>query len=669
MEAVNPTVTMVNQAEASMDDINIGNKRFRPSEGEDTTTLVNSERSWKDTVLYFPFFTCMFISSTNLKDEDPDSNNEEGPAEDEIPTIKINSELKEKIRKSWRKALIIKLLGRTAWSTRGKFARMCVEVDLNKPLLSKTDQCPVKIKEKNRVTEIEANSPKQQHEPQNQDSSTDKSGVIKNQGEDKYGPWMFAALSEEASPKNSNINKNKGQNLGNTENRSNRRPRGSKQSGAASSAKQENVSLLETKYASGIGKTIQKKLKFENCYEVTAHGMREGAFILWNRSQIKLHVRSNTDQAVHCGIEEGSRNWLISFVWDSCNLLDVGSSGNKFNWVRQITGQVTIQERLDRASYNANSVEMFPNIQITNLVRQFSDHHPILMETGHSIHFDNSIRPIRFEAIWLNYPDFKIVFGKAWERKKHSIVEANVEVTKDVCLWKNTAVENIFAKKRNIQNRLRGIQKAPHYSNSTILQHMEKNLQSEYQHILNKEELLWLQKYIIDWERNTRFFHLMTQIRHLYKMLYSSKEVVPLGITTMCSEKQEIAKIVSNEEVGTTLFYMKNLKAPGPDGIQPIIYKQNWEVFGDTVLNCVSEAFKTRVIDSDIVKAYQVLILKTDNADKISLFRPISLLNTSYKILAKILVSRIRSVIQRLVGPFQNIFLHGRGTSNNILVV
>lgn len=49
-------------------------------------------------------------------------------------------------------------------------------------------------------------------------------------------------------------------------------------------------------------------------------------------------------------------------------------------------------------------------------------------------------------------------------------------------------------------------------------------------------------------------------------------------------------------------------------------------------------------------------------------FRPITLLNTSYKLVSKVLVSRLRPILHQIVGPFQNSFLAGRGTSDNILI-
>ncbi|XP_039042210.1 uncharacterized protein LOC120181045 [Hibiscus syriacus] len=74
-------------------------------------------------------------------------------------------------------------------------------------------------------------------------------------------------------------------------------------------------------------------------------------------------------------------------------------------------------------------------------------------------------------------------------------------------------------------------------------------------------------------------------------------------------------------------------------------------------------------METKILRTFLVLILKITAADNMTQVRPIRLLNTSYKIFSKIIVHRLCSVLQRLIGPYQNSFLKGRSTSNNILIV
>ena len=62
------------------------------------------------------------------------------------------------------------------------------------------------------------------------------------------------------------------------------------------------------------------------------------------------------------------------------------------------------------------------------------------------------------------------------------------------------------------------------------------------------------------------------------------------------------------------------------------------------------------------------LILKVDNPEDIAHFRPISLCNTFYKIIAKIMVNRMCPILEHLVQPTQSAFVPHRAIYDNILL-
>ena len=66
--------------------------------------------------------------------------------------------------------------------------------------------------------------------------------------------------------------------------------------------------------------------------------------------------------------------------------------------------------------------------------------------------------------------------------------------------------------------------------------------------------------------------------------------------------------------------------------------------------------------------SFVTLIPKLDNPEYISQFRPITVCNVSYKILAKVIVNRLRPILCRIIDQCQASFLPGRKTSDNIII-
>ena len=66
--------------------------------------------------------------------------------------------------------------------------------------------------------------------------------------------------------------------------------------------------------------------------------------------------------------------------------------------------------------------------------------------------------------------------------------------------------------------------------------------------------------------------------------------------------------------------------------------------------------------------AYIVLISKVQGAEQIGDFRPISLSNSIYLIIAKVLANRLRGILASLISPFQSAFMPGRQMSDRIVL-
>jgi hypothetical protein len=114
---------------------------------------------------------------------------------------------------------------------------------------------------------------------------------------------------------------------------------------------------------------------------------------------------------------------------------------------------------------------------------------------------------------------------------------------------------------------------------------------------------------------------------------------------------------------------MHPFKAPGPDGFQGIFFKQYWHIVGDDVVHLISTAFETGSFPSSLSETLIALIPKVDCPSNFKEFRPISLCNTIYKLITKIIVNRLRPFLNQIVGPFQSSFLPGKGTTDNAIIL
>ena len=65
---------------------------------------------------------------------------------------------------------------------------------------------------------------------------------------------------------------------------------------------------------------------------------------------------------------------------------------------------------------------------------------------------------------------------------------------------------------------------------------------------------------------------------------------------------------------------------------------------------------------------FRALIPKKRNASHIRDFRPISLIGCMYKLLAKVLTNRLKTVLENIISESQNAFIGGRQILGSVLV-
>lgn len=224
--------------------------------------------------------------------------------------------------------------------------------------------------------------------------------------------------------------------------------------------------------------------------------------------------------------------------------------------------------------------------------------------------------------------------------------------------------------------------------------------------MLLQEELLWLQKSRNDWlkhsDNNTRFFHTSTLVRrrrnkvgfliddsgqrvenaeHLkildlnfYKDLFTEDPNAGGDFLKGCfptlgtGTKQRLGARFTLEETRNALKMMGSLKALGPDGFHPIFFKETWESTGTALHGFAQKILESGEIPSEAAEILVVLIPKEEHPTNIRSFRPISLCNVTMKVVARMVVSRLKEILGDGISSMQVAFVPGRQSCDNYII-
>ena len=90
---------------------------------------------------------------------------------------------------------------------------------------------------------------------------------------------------------------------------------------------------------------------------------------------------------------------------------------------------------------------------------------------------------------------------------------------------------------------------------------------------------------------------------------------------------------------------MYQTMAPGYDGFNLKCIKHVWPVIGAEFSNCVRQFFEEGKLPKALNTTWVTLIPKKKSAVDIADFRPISMVGSIYKVIAKVLSKRLKKVM------------------------
>lgn len=285
-----------------------------------------------------------------------------------------------------------------------------------------------------------------------------------------------------------------------------------------------------------------------------------------------------------------------------------------------------IRECLNRAVANSQWRGLFPAARVFNGDPRHSDHRPVIITTERDV---NSLRRrsgggFKFEACWVEEEDFRKVVEEAWARANDSqnvrVAGALKGVAAGLSSWSQNMLGDLekWIKKMRVElERCR----AGGLSSEAVAR--EKILRFKLDRLEEQVDIYWRQRAHVKWlekgDRNTGFFHATCSekkrtnrvgrlknaaggweeteegkkavISNYFSNLFRSsnidgalQQLLDAVVPSVTEEMNEqLCQPFSAEEVKLALDSIGDLKAPGPDGMPSIFYKNCWDLVGNKV--------------------------------------------------------------------------------------
>lgn len=134
-------------------------------------------------------------------------------------------------------------------------------------------------------------------------------------------------------------------------------------------------------------------------------------------------------------------------------------------------------------------------------------------------------------------------------------------------------------------------------------------------------------------------------------------------------DKVELTKPFSLEEVKKVVFEMRQNRAPGPDGFPAEFYVKFWGIIKFELLDLINDFHNGFLKVERLNYGIVTLVPKTKDAEQIQKFRPICLLNVSFKIITKVLMNRLDRIMTYIISKNQTAFLKNRFIMEGIVIL
>jgi hypothetical protein len=403
---------------------------------------------------------------------------------------------------------------------------------------------------------------------------------------------------------------------------------------------------------------------------------------------------------------------LVSMMHKT-NLSEMDSNGDYFTWSnKHVAG--AIYSRIDRVLGNVDWFQMHLDSTLTNMDPGISDH-SLLCLTG-PVPISSTPRKSQFK--FLNcvtaMPNFLDCVTACWNE--------HIEGKPMFVLWKKLLRLQPLMRQLNkpilgINITLEKARKELRMAHDTLLtdrmnpNHIlhVKTCTEEVIKWCNMEEQMLQQQAKLDWlklgDGNNRYFHasikakqhqcelrtiyredgtmaathndIEHEVLSLYGSLMGRADSNLMGIDIMAmragpqfstDQREMLVAPIQENEIYQALHCIGDLKAPGLDGYGAKFFKATWSIIKKDVIAAVMEFFRYETMYYAINSTLVTLIPKHSAAKTIKEYRPISCCTTIFKIISKILTTRLSKVLSSVINISQAAFVPGQHIHDHILL-